>query len=78
MTTHELREKFNNEFGIETWPKTFEVDADTYANVVQDLFNYHKSKYNYTMLEYNIWSLNIIVGSNNGVLYKGVELILKR
>lgn len=40
MTANELRNKFNNEFGLSEWPKTYEVDAETYGNVCQCIFDY--------------------------------------
>jgi len=82
MTTQELKEKFNSEFsyqGIGTpWPKTFEVDHETYANVIQDLLDYHKSQGRIINLSNDVLSIDIYVGPNNGILFKGIELILKR
>lgn len=80
MTTEELRHKFNTERdNVGThWPKTYEVDIDTYANVVQDVLNNHKLRGMLTQLANDIWSINIYIGPNNGPYYKGVELILKR
>lgn len=39
MTSNELRHKFNTEFGLKSWPKTYEVDVETYGNVCQEIFN---------------------------------------
>lgn len=72
MTLEELRNKFNNEFGIEKWPKTYEVDSDTYANICQGIFDY-KIKDENRMYPFLI---EVTVGLNNGIFFKGVELIL--
>jgi hypothetical protein len=40
MTANELKEHLNRVFGIEKeWPRTYEVDAVTYANCVQEVFD---------------------------------------
>ncbi len=80
MTTKELREYLNNQFGLNPWPQTFEVDAETYGNVCQDVINW-------TVNENGVWKsfnsenefhIKIAIGDQNGILFKGVELILKR
>lgn len=80
MTANELRIKFNNEFGLGEWPKSYEVDHETYANCCQDLFNWLYNNY-----EYNVYhidkdqvfkSCEITIGPNNGLMFKNVELIL--
>lgn len=39
MTINELRAHFNTEYGISNpWPASFEVDAETFANVCIELF----------------------------------------
>jgi hypothetical protein len=39
MTSNELRNYFNNTFGLkEKWPATYEVNAETYVNVCQAIF----------------------------------------
>jgi hypothetical protein len=82
MTTKELTDYFNDIFGLNPWPKSFEVDHETYANVVQDILN-HKAKLGecYRLgnnkvgqyLEYRIQTKP----AHNGILFKDVELILK-
>lgn len=75
MTVQELRNLFNDTFsvGVEgKWPETYEVDHETYANICQFTFDHHqKIRLNETM-----W-VDVAVGSNNGIMYKGVELLLK-
>ncbi len=72
MTVQELANKFNNEFGLDKWEAKYEVDAETYANVCQFIFNRN------TKLKMNgIIDVHIVVGPNNGVLFKNVELIYK-
>lgn len=84
MTTNELREIFNA-FGFNSWPKTYEVDADTYGHIVHDMI-IHKIKNagmftDIDMIENGVPRdgkvIDFIVGPNNGILYKNVELILK-
>jgi len=71
MTTTELRKKFNSQFGIGVdWPKTYEVDAETYGNVCQSIFNNLREKYEYNVIE-------ISLGEHGGIMFKNVELIIK-
>lgn len=73
MTEPELRAKFGRDFNITTkWPKTYEVDADTYANVCQVIFIRLSER-----LTHSIRTAKVMLGSNNGIMWKGVELILK-
>ena len=69
MTTEELRHKFNTEFEMGEWPKTYGVDHETYANVCQFVFNKKLEA------ESGPW-IPIAVGVNGGILFKNVELIL--
>ncbi len=76
MTSNQLRDLLNKEFGIDKWPSYYEVDADTYANVCQTLFQdgVNKAEHwnNYC------WIIPVYVGNyNNGIMFKNVELILK-
>ena len=71
MTTAQLRHKFNTEFGTRNWPKTFEVDADTLANVCNDFFLSQK------VMGHHWESIHVIIGPNGGFMFKSVELILK-
>lgn len=73
MTSGELRNIFN-EFELGKWPKTYEVDHETYANVCQEVFNSHfLNEVEY----YKGRSIRISLGSNNGIMFKDIELILK-
>jgi len=79
MTANELYRKFADEFGFNKWPKTYEVDAETYGYVCQSVFHWasmHQDRV--------IWSseeegelIAISLGPNNGIMFKNVELILK-
>ena len=72
MTATELSRKFNDEFELNKWPTTYEVDVETYANVCQYLFE------NLTKLPIEgIRRVSIAVGKNNGILFKNVELVMK-
>ena len=80
MTIEELRSYFNRVFSIEKeWPKTFEVDADTYANCCQAAF-IRAEEDNLTLIfrsgRGDLSTRQIWVGPNNGLMFKGVELIL--
>lgn len=85
MTSNELRKLFNDKFGNEKWPKTYEVDHETYANICQDIFDHHvQSK---TMFWDSVENakditdfqvIGIFLGlTKNGIMFKNVELILK-
>ena len=85
MTAEELRDHFNNNFNINEWPSKYEVDHETYANVCQFMFE-HKSKISgmyWDTVENGVQKANteviaIVIGTNNkGILFKGVELVLK-
>jgi hypothetical protein len=67
-TTEELRRKFNNEFRLSKWPATYEVDSETYANVCQTIFEWAG----------DLGLVKIAIGPNNGIMFKNVELILKK
>lgn len=77
MTPDELYELWTKDVkSIETpLPSKYEVDADTYAQCCQAIF------INKGMKFYDghkgVIILNIVVGPNNGIMFKGVELILK-
>lgn len=80
MTTEELRRKFNETFGIDNWwPTFYEVDAETYGNVCNDIINHLINDIKLYMEWDNLDKrVSISVGPNNGIMYKNVELILKR
>lgn len=69
MTATELRNHFSDTYGLNNeWPKTFDVDHETYANVCQFLFKY--------LAEYWPGAVHVSIGPNYGVMFKNVELIL--
>ncbi len=75
MTVEELRQKINtfsddNGIGVPV-PQMMEVDAETYINVCQFIF---KTK-SVWLGQYN--TVIVHLGMSNGVMFKGVELILK-
>ena len=70
MKTEELKSKFNNEFGLGEWPKTYEVDHETYAFCCQAVFNW--------IVEHKYYPIIIELGPNNGLMFKNVELLLKK
>jgi hypothetical protein len=76
MTANELRHHFNTTFGLGEWPKTFEVDAETYANCCQTVFNDLMTKPGFLFGEWTIVHLSL--GPYNGIIFKDVELILKK
>ena len=85
MTTSELRRLFNNEFGLQEWPLTYEVDHETYANVCQSIFE-HQTESNslyWSSIEDgekkpDIHVIGVSIGLANGIMFKNVELILKK
>lgn len=83
MTADELKGFFNDKYGIDKkWPHSYEVDHETYANVCQAIFNFKFE-------EQELWEptdseqksaieyLPIAVGPSKGIMFHGVELILK-
>lgn len=71
MTAEQLIEKFNNDFGINPWPKTYGVDKETYAECCQYVFD--------DLLERDGGPLiTLSIGPNGGLLLKGIELIMKK
>ena len=68
MTAQELRHYFNEMYGMHTpWPETHEVDAETYANCCQYVFD--------DMYDENFIHVPIALGKNQGLIFKNVELI---
>jgi len=80
MTTNELINFFNNTYGIDKeWPRTYEVDAETYLNVCQSVIEWSIARnLNVLRLEGRIqgYHVGINVGPNKGIYFKNVELIL--
>ena len=75
MTATELIRHLNEAYGIsKPFPDHLEVDAETYANVCQHVFDSH----HYAAVDKTgKKSIEIQIGNNNGILVKGVELILR-
>jgi hypothetical protein len=68
MINHHFDEK-----GINVpFPEPFIVDAETYANICQFTF----TTKNIFKNEINV--VNVAVGKNSGIMFKGIELILER
>lgn len=79
MTADQLRKHFNDTFGIDKpWPSQFEVDAETYGNVCQAVFDWHIKNHLY-ILEPGIgYQIHIKVGLNGGIMFKNMELLLQK
>lgn len=75
MTAKELRIKFGQEFGFKDWPKSYEVDPDTYGHVCHAVLQYELGMQFPDIRE--DFRLRIAIGPTGGIMYKGVELILK-
>ncbi len=69
MTTNELSDKIASGSAY----STLEVDHETFANVCQFYFT-SKSNGQYPVQHI----ITISLGKNNGLMFKGVELILKK
>lgn len=73
MTAQELKNHLNNEFESCIWPRTYEVDYETYANVCNYIFELASKG-----PSDQINKINIYIGGNNKILFKSVELLLKK
>lgn len=79
MTAIELIKFFNQEFSKETpWPESYEVDAETYANVCQFIFSKVVKEEEELLADWGeFYTIRISVGKkNSGIMFKNVELIL--
>ncbi len=81
MTTEQLTKHFNYIFGSGSisnkWPETYKVSARTYGNVCQSILDYKINKLKEQNTAYpNLNIIEILVGENNGLMFKNVELIL--
>jgi len=74
MTAEQLRQFFNDTLGNynKSWPETYEVDAETYSNICQFIFTSKSFRHGTQHV------VQLSLGKNNGVMYKGVELLLKK
>ena len=69
MTSDELIRQFNNNYGMHNgWPKTYEVDHETYANCCQAVFKRNVNRR---------W-IQVAIGKSNGLMFRDVELILEK
>jgi hypothetical protein len=77
MTADELITQLNNEFGLNTWPETYDVDAETYANAVNYAFE-RKAFFIKTLLERGrpINYVGVLIGPNKRLMFKNVELMI--
>lgn len=77
MTTEELRIKFIYEFGLGEWPRTYEVDAETYINVCNSIFEWAEKDQLVAEITGVIF-IRIALGPNRKIMFKNVELLLKK
>ncbi len=74
MTANELTNYlFNSWVPIDRQNATYEVDHETFANVCQAIFDMKAPK---GATSQRI--IQIAIGKNNGIMFKGVEIILKK
>lgn len=79
MTTKQLIDHFNQNYGMfKTFPETFEVNHETYANVCHSLFLLKREELVAVGIEPIKYYTKVALGKHNGILFKGVELILKK
>jgi hypothetical protein len=79
MTARELRDHFNTKYGLaEPWPTLFEVDAETYGYVLEAVLESRRREHLEWFDPSNIETLCISVGPNGGVMFKNVEIIIKK
>lgn len=73
MTIDELKQLLYEK----NYPKTLNVDAFTYANVCQSVFDYLAKKEEAQYADPDFSMFLISIGShNNGIMFKNVEIIL--
>lgn len=81
MKSDELKSLFNRIFGLNPWPEKFEVDAETYGNCCQEVFDYimnHNKDQVLMSSSFDEFAITVILGPNNGLMFKNVELILRK
>ncbi len=71
MTTKELSDKFNDDYGHNSpWPKEYKIDLETYKNILLLVFN--------ARLPFQVnGRVTILIGFNDGLMFKNVELLLE-
>lgn len=79
MTASELKSLLQERFGIQdNWPPTFVVDAETYANICQSIFDTKIIMEGLHEIRGGLAEIPIIVGPvKNGIMFKNVELIIR-
>lgn len=77
MTTQELLEEVNTKFGMNwEWPDTYEVDIETYVNVVTSIFENASKKVSAEPFT-NGYIIYVVISENYRVMFKGMELRIK-
>jgi len=76
MTANELREFFYDRFSLGEWPDQYEVSPETYANVCQTIFEHESTEL--VLFSKDLIRVVISLGPNHGIMFKNVELILKK
>lgn len=76
MTANELRKHFADTYGLGPYPKTFEVDKETFANCCLAVFA-NAFDIQTIRIQGEISYVAIAFGEHNSLLFKGVELIVK-
>lgn len=78
MTVVELRKHFNDNYGISLeWPRVYETDHETFINVFKEIINYGIAS-GLWIKDGDNYILDIKFGPNKGLLYKGVEITIKK
>lgn len=81
MTINELRTKFVTDFGLSEWPKAYEVDRETYNNVVMGIIELIIKREEYNLMRFGAKEeykyVTLAFGPHNGIMFKNVELLVK-
>lgn len=75
-TPNELFNYFATTYGATPWPQKYEVSPLLYARVCQAIINHIVEKEHVKVIGEN-FLIGLIIGPNNGLMFKNVELILK-
>jgi hypothetical protein len=79
VTANDLRTYLNGISKSIEYPIILEVDAETYADVCQEIFNWHVGNHLVILVPGTGCELtHLALGQNNGIMFKNVELILRR
>lgn len=75
----ELVNYLNMAYGLEAqWPETFEVSPELYGRVCDALLKYLIEKNVYTLVVGKGYRVELAVGRKGGVMFKNVELLIKK